>query len=92
MFHCWNSTIKLNPLNGTENCLWGIPDDLANRRVRDPYARWCESLSLSAFADGAGYSIACWLLFFQIRKLFFVNKMCTYIFVKFLSLFKNLGC
>jgi hypothetical protein len=48
----------------TENCPLGIPDDLANRRVRDPYARWCESLSLSAFADGAGYSISNWVLIF----------------------------
>jgi len=36
--------------------------------------------------------VACWLLFFQIRKFFFVNEMWAYIFVKFLSLFKNLGC
>lgn len=28
-----------------------------NRRVRGPYARWCESLSLSAKAGRAGYSM-----------------------------------
>ena len=31
-----------------------------NRRVRGPYARWCESLSLSAKAGRAGYSIIGW--------------------------------
>ena len=41
--------------------------DLTNRGVPDPYPdvyrEWCESLSLSAFAGGAGYSImACYLL------------------------------
>jgi len=28
-----------------------------NRRVREPYARWCERLSPSVFTGGAVYSI-----------------------------------
>jgi hypothetical protein len=38
-----------------------------NRRVRGPYARWCESLSLSAKAGRAGYSIMCCLSFHSSR-------------------------
>ena len=34
-----------------------------NRCIRDPYVQWCESLSLSAFAGGAGYSITSWCSF-----------------------------
>ena len=31
---------------------------IVNRRIRGPYVRWCESLSLLAKADRAGYSIS----------------------------------
>ncbi len=30
---------------------------LTNRRVRDPYARWCERCTPSLFRGGAAYSI-----------------------------------
>ncbi len=40
-------------------CINEITHLFANRRIRDPYARWCERLSLSV-SGRAVYSITCW--------------------------------
>src|SRR5680860_1389023 len=53
----WHTCNRANPFQGFSAV------SPYNRRIRDPYVRWCERRTPSV-SGGAVYSITCWLYFF----------------------------